>query len=177
MDDKKSAEPTTQTTHPELPTITIEVGACPTCGYDLKGQPVPGICPECGNKYASQSELPLRAKPSALKICLLYGWPLLAFVLSFGMLIDTSNDPYAPAGWMGVCLLIFAGSVINGGIMTVWFIKRHRPQDCSNLKGLNQRMKFVGGSVAFMFYMMVVFPLVIGGGCTLIMVGLFGILS
>lgn len=172
MDDEKSAVPTNQATPPESPIRTIEEGVCPICGYELKAQPVPGICPECGKEYTSQSELPMRAKPSALKICLLYGWPLLAFVLSFGMLIDTSNDPYAPAGWMFICLIIFAVSAVNGGIMTVWFLKRHQPQDRSHLDNLNKRMGFVGSNVVFMFYLMVVLPLVIGGGCTLVMFGI-----
>ena len=171
MDEEKDIEPSNESAPPQLPTRTIEEGVCPTCGYELKGQPVPGICPECGKEYASQAELPMRAKPSALKICLLYGWPLLALTLSFGMLIDTSNDPYAPLGWMIICLFIFAGSAFNGGIMTIWLLKRHLPRDRSHFVGLNKRMGFVGGLVILMFYMMVVLPLIIGGGCTLVMFG------
>lgn len=170
MDEDRSNKPEVDADQPELEAKIIEKGVCPICGYELKGQSVPGICPECGNIFASQAELPTRAKPSAFKICLLYGWPLVFFFLSFGLLIN-SSDPYAPAVWMMACLLIFVVSAINGGIMTVWLLKRHQPQDRSQL-GFTARMKFVGGITVFMFYMMVVIPLVIGGGCTLVIFGL-----
>ena len=67
---------------------------------------------------------------------------------------------------MLVCLVIFVVSAINGGIITVLFLKRYLPHDRSHLDGLHTRMRFVGGWVVFMFYLMVVLPLVIGGGCT-----------
>ena len=171
VNEDRSEKSIKDTTPPELQTVTIEVGVCPTCEYALKGQPVPGTCPECGKKYTNQAELPMRAKPSAFKICLLYGWPLVFFVLSFGIFIDTSNDPYAFAGWMFICLIIFAVSVVNGGIMTAWLLKRHQPQDRSHLDNLNKRMGSVGSIVVFMFYLMVVLLLIIGGGCTLLMFG------
>lgn len=174
MDEDKDIEPSNESAPPQSPTRTIEEGVCPTCGYELKGQPLPGTCPECGNDYSNQAELPMRAKPSAFRICLLYGWPLVFLVLSpGGVLFNISNDPHAFAAWMFLCLIIFAVSaIINGGIMTIWLLKRHLPHDRSHLVGFNKRMGFVGGSVVSMFYIMVVAPLVIGGGCTLVMFGL-----
>ncbi len=166
MDEDKNAEPTNGSTPPESVVRTIEVGVCPKCGYELKGQPLPGTCPECGHHYTDQSQLPSRPKPSAFRICLLYGWPLLAIVGSYGVIVIPSNDPYAGIAWMLFCLVIFVASAINGGIITVLLLKRYLPRDRSHLDGLHKRMRFVGGSVVLMFYLMVVLPVVIGGGCT-----------
>ena len=168
MDEDKNLAPTNETTPPESPSNTVETGVCSKCGYDLKGQPLPGTCPECGHHYTDQSQLPSRPKPSAFRICILYGWPLLAIIGSYGIIVIPSGDIYAGIAWMLVCLVIFVASAINGGIITALFLKRYLPHDRSHLDSLNKRMRFVGGWVVFMFYLMVVFPLVIGGGCTLL---------
>lgn len=169
MAEDKNLEPTNETTPPESPSSTIKVGVCPKCGYQLKGQPLPGTCPECGHHYNDQSQLPSRPKPSAFKICTLYGWPLLTPVLSYEVLVIYSDDQYAVFAWMFSFLFIFAASAINGGIVTALLLRRYLPRDRSHLDGLHTRMAFLGGWVVFMFYLMVVLPLVIGGGCTILM--------
>ena len=142
----------------------VQGGCCPTCGYALKGLPIPGTCPECATRYQDDALLPLRAKPSAFHISVIYGWPLLLVAATFS--VFTSDDGYAIFAWMFYCAIAFGVSALNGTIATIVLIKQHRPQRRGAVTGFNARLAYIGRLAVALFYILVVTPAVIAGGCT-----------
>ncbi|MCH7847059.1 MAG: hypothetical protein IIB53_01730 [Planctomycetes bacterium] len=55
---------------------------CHWCGYSLKGLADRGNCPECGKSYSPETVTRLQPWPSALKICLRLGWPIIGLAVS-----------------------------------------------------------------------------------------------
>jgi len=79
---------------------------CARCGYDLKGLPESGACPECGQAF-DPSTVVSHPPLSTFELCLRFGWPVM--ILAFVLALSAARSEL-------ICLgaLLFPVIMING---------------------------------------------------------------
>ncbi|MCH8823818.1 MAG: hypothetical protein IH984_09960 [Planctomycetes bacterium] len=111
-------------------------GRCHWCGYQLKGLPILGECPECGTygkcpecgkAYTAKSAARLQPWPSAYVICLRLGWPIVGLVISG--ILTVSTDSYDLQGWvMGFGYFMAVAIAINSYFQVRSMLRRSLPE-------------------------------------------------
>lgn len=131
-------------------------GRCHWCGYSLKGLPARGNCPECGKDYAPETAARLQPWPSALKICLRLGWPIVGSALSI----------LSPI-WVLRLVLGYPCLVavpINSYYQVRWMLKRSLPER-TRTTGMVAVLRTVGTTVCVIFALAFLLPFILLAGC------------
>ncbi len=114
---------------------------CPQCGYDQRGQPVDGACPECGqtggsvqaaviNRWADYAILDLWAAAVLLAVGVVFvfaGWALVVAGHSAGGLLVGASWVYMTAGAVWYAVIV------------VRYLRRRRKPNIKNLMPWRRR--------------------------------------
>ena len=76
MSDEPKGPPPAPPASAEPAAGPLESGRCHHCGYEMRGLPAPGVCPECGQAYDRTSVKRLQPWPGVFQICCRLGWPV-----------------------------------------------------------------------------------------------------
>ena len=149
---------------PPLPIDLVRIGVCPCCEYDLKGLPLNGKCPECGTEYQAETILAPQSLPSALSLCFRYGWPLI-IVVFFGppAVLGRGDESMFCCASLGLLLI-----PVNGVVQAL-ILRNHPVMSRTHLKAISPRVRRLSHIGLVFFIMTVVVPLVIFGGCVLLL--------
>lgn len=145
---------------PSEPMSAIVEGLCDHCLYDLKSLPTHGTCPECGEAYTPSSMRPVIVSPSPVMLILSFGWPVMAMVL-FATPVFLDNADPSP---LCFALAFFALIPINSAIQAQSLVNHHF-KDRWNNRPFTHRLRWLGAWAVAMFYLTLIGPLVIFGGC------------
>lgn len=145
------------------PMDVIRIGVCPRCEYDLKGLSFAGKCPECGTAYDEDVLLAPGALPSALSLCVRFGWPVMFVVVAGAPVLFGGDDPS-----LFCCALISLVSIPLNGIVQAAMLRRHPVLSQVHLKAVSPRVRRLSHIGLALLILTVVLPLVAFGGCVLL---------
>lgn len=174
MADETSAHPPTQPLRErpvqgEGPPRTD--GRCDQCGYSLVGLPTRGVCPECGSEYTNASATRLKPWPSAGKICLRLGWPLLglALMVAIGNSTPQRNDVVVVTSI--ITAWAFALAVpINSYFQVRSMLKKSLPEQRRTRGGIAV-FRALGTTLCVLVFLGLLVPFVFLAACLIMMSG------
>lgn len=157
MADQESSQSPSGSNAP--PVITATTGRCHWCGYQLKGLPVHGKCPECGKDYTEQSAALLKPWPSAMIICLRLGWPIIGIFVS----------PLIPFIGILISYAMLVAVPVNSYYQVREMLRTIMP-DQTRTKGPVAVLRAVGTAVCVLLLLVfVVGPIGLGIACVIIL--------
>src|SRR5438477_4239534 len=141
----------------------VSEGRWPGCDYDLKALPERGICPECGGPNTPASIKPIVQIPSALELCIRFGWPIILEVL-LGALAFAGTDP---GGMMCLWVLVLAAIPLNGAVQA-HALATKRITGPWRSQPFVTRWRLFGTMAVILCLLTVIAPFVIFGGCVVL---------
>src|SRR5436190_1837957 len=103
----------------------VDDGSCAKCGYALRGLPDHGKCPECGEVYTPSTIRPAITHPGALELCVRFGWPIMALLLTLPMLAGGDRGYIA---WWFLSPVLLLVMFINSLVQTTLVANAHIPE-------------------------------------------------
>ena len=149
-----------------VPTALPETARCHMCGYALRGLPVSGACPECGQAYTFDSATRLKPWPSALAICVRLGWPFVG-LFAAGIMIALGDATGGASALIGMALTwaIIVALVINSYFQVRSMLKRSLPHT-TRTRGSIATMRYIGTTICVLLLLAFVgLPLGLGVTC------------
>ena len=149
--------------HPPAGIQPLTDGRCHWCGYQLRGLPGIGNCPECGKAYTPQSAAKLKPWPGAFMICIRLGWPLLGLVLA-GLVEAVTQQGFILIYGYPMLLAV----PINSYLQVRSLLKKHLPEQ-RRTAGTIAGLRAMGTVIAAIVLLLTLAPLLLFGACLIIM--------
>ena len=167
MADQETSQSPTESSHPPVTLPTASSGRCHWCGYQLQGLPIYGKCPECGKDYTEQTAVKLKPWPSALKICLRLGWPIVGLVIATIMAASSKGEMQLQGTLIGYLMIV--AIAINSYLQVRSMLRRSLPEQIRT-KGPVAILRGVGTTLCIIILLVFVGgPLGLGVACLLML--------